>query len=320
MPASPMVTVVIPRLYNGEWTVTIGGARLVEGGIELTPACSVGAAVAIGLLLEPLAHPKPGGVTRCKPHHDKDILLYAKSLYPVLSACSAACRGECRGFMARGLREYRRLLPRITRSNLNLGSLMLLLPICRAVRESDSVVGALSTAAVLVASCDSREAAVEYYEALSDLGVSHLGRYTGPLPSVGSGHYPEGLTQILIHTRWDHVHRELLEGYPLTHKAFRIILERGLREESITLAVLRLLSEHGDTLIGRKYGWRAYLKAMEEARLALAYSERAGVAEAAAWLDALWRGRGWNPGSTLDIVAVAAGLAYGVEMGLLIEG
>lgn len=286
----------------------------------MSSECSVGAAVAMGLLLEPLAHPKPGAVTRCSRHPDKDIVSYAKSLYPALRACEASCRGDCRGFMARGFKAYRSLISRVAGTNLNLGSLLLLLPVCRASREEGVVGLLLKRASEEVVACDSRESGVEYYRLLEGLGVSHLGRYEGPLPSVGSGEYPTGLVPVLHHTRWDHVHREVLEGYPLTRTALKIILNGGVGEESIIEAVLILLAEYGDTLIGRKYGWRAYKRAMHEARVALSIAQHSGLHLAVSWLDKLWRSRGWNPGSVLDIVALASGLAYAVELGVLVEG
>lgn len=274
----------------------------------------------MGLLFEPIAHPKPGGVSRCRGHGDKDLMLYAKTFLPVVRGCMAACRGECRGFIARGLREYYDLAGKVASTNLNLGSLILLLPVCRASTNRGVVGDVLREASELVAGCDSREDAEAYYDILSSLKISHLGSYEGPLPSVGSGNYPSGLLSVLEHTRWDHVHRELLNGYPLTYEAFKRIVERGVGEESIVEAILFMLADHGDTLIGRKYGWRSYLRAKREAKLALHYARRAGLEAAVSWLDNLWRSRGWNPGSILDIVAVASGLAYAVELGLLVEG
>ncbi|MCE4618563.1 MAG: triphosphoribosyl-dephospho-CoA synthase [Desulfurococcales archaeon] len=282
--------------------------------------CATGTAISLGLLFEPLAHPKPGAVTRCTSHRDKDIMIYAKTLYPVIRSCQIACTGECRSFMARGLREYAKLLQRITGTNPNLGSLLLLLPLCRASNSTGVVEDLLKEASELVVACDSRETAKAYYDLLSSLGVSHLGRYEGPLPSVGSNSYPTGLLPILEFTKWDHVHRELLNGYPITYEAYRMIRNEGLSEESIIKTVLTLLSKYGDTLIGRKYGWRAYKRAIREAREALRYSEKLGIATAIAWLDRIWRERGWNPGAILDIVAVASGLSYAVELGLLVEG
>ncbi len=275
-----------------------------------------------GLVLEPLAHPKPGGVTRCKSHPDKDVYDFVMGVYPALKACMAACSGECRGFIGRGLNSYIKSVTRVSKTNIQLGSVLLLLPLCRALHDSSTPGDLFSNASKLVVACDSFESGKAYYDALSLLGASHLGRYEGAVPSVGSGEYPPGLVPALEASRWDHVHNELLSGYPLTAEAYKIMLDRiddGI-EEAILAAILELLASHGDTLIARKWGMSAYLKALREARYAKELSLRHGVRASLEYLDNLWRRRGWNPGAVLDIVGVASGIVYSVLIGELVEG
>ncbi|MCE4620643.1 MAG: triphosphoribosyl-dephospho-CoA synthase [Desulfurococcales archaeon] len=277
-------------------------------------------ALAMGALLEPLAHPKPGAVTRCLSHSDKDVFDFAESFHYVYSACQASAIGECKGFMARGIREYLPLAR--ARGNIQAGTLMLLLPLCRAVQETRQYPALLREASRLVIECDSPESARLYYRLLEEANVSHLGVYEGPVPGVGSGRYPGSLWEALWAARWDLVHRELLYGYPLVEEAVGVILG-GLGagwEEAILWALLRILARHGDTLIAHKYGWMAYKKALWEARLALRIASGEGVRRALEYLDGLWRPRGWSPGAALDIVAAATGVAYGLQAGVLVEG
>ncbi len=303
----------------------MGAGRSVLGGQrgKIVYVCGDSRYVAAGLYLEPLAHPKPGGVTRCLAQEDKDVYSFVASAFAGQKACLAACSGECRGFMARGIRAYVDELERLgVGTNIQLGSVLLVLPLCRAVSGSSTPRELARNASRLVIACDDEEAGREYYRALERLGVRHLGRYEGPYPGVGSGEYPRGLSVALIAGRWDLVHRELLEGYPATLEAYRVIMESGgpLREDALLRAILAVLASRGDTLIASRHGGRAYKMALWEARAAYRLSERIGVRKAIEWLQGLWRGRGWSPGAALDVVAAAAGIAFAVSAGVLVEG
>ena len=277
-------------------------------------------ALAMGAILEPMAHPKPGAVTRCMGHSDKDIFDFAESFQYVYSACRASAAGDCKGFMARGLKVYLPLAR--AKGNIQAGTLMLLLPLCRAAGETDLYPALLREASRLVVECDSPESARLYYKLLEEAGVGHLGVYEGPVPGVGSGRYPSGLWEALRAARWDMVHRELLYGYPLVEEAVRVILSRlgAGWEEAILWALLNTLSRHGDTLIAHKYGWMAYKRALFEASLSLRIAAAEGVKRALEYLDGLWRPRGWNPGAALDVVAAATGVAYALRASVLVEG
>lgn len=266
-----------------------------------------------GSRVEPLVEPKPGGVGRCVSHSDKSVfdfevasMLVSVSAY---ESCASASR-SCRSSIASGFRVYRRLhglfLPR---TNVYLGLLLLILPLSAALglKEHNNVRGMIDAARDIVLYCTGPEEAREYYRLLEYLGPSHLGVYKGPIPGVGEG-YPDSFVSILEAARWDHVHRELLDGYPLSLEAYGIIKESpGDLEGRVLNAILELLASYGDTLIASKYGWRAYKKALEEAKTAKTLSTKLGIRGALEWLDSLWRPRGWNPGSIYDIVAVGIG-------------
>jgi len=273
-------------------------------------------AIASGLVIEPLAHPKPGSVTRLVGHADKDIFDFALNAFIVSASMHEACRASlsrCQGSIAEGFRFYRGLRRRWKRGvNISLGSILLYMPVASSLsRGFEGARSLLSRASNLVARCTGREEAVEYYKLLEEMRPSHLRSYKGPVPGVGSGEYPSSFLEVLESARWDHVHRELLEGYPLTGKALTII-EREAGDSDIETALLKslveLLASHGDTLIAAKHGYKAYIAALKEAKTAAKISEKIGVRKTLEWLDSLWRPRGWNPGALLDIISLASGL------------
>jgi len=291
----------------------------VEGFEGVMDACSRAALLAAGLHLEPLAHPKPGAVTRLAGHGDKDVFSFAAHaslVTPVLvEACRAAAEGGCSGRpLLRGLSLYRRLVAPRLRGNVAFGSFMLLLPLAAAAARPPGGVGEHAREASRVAvECSGVEEARLYLEILASLKPSHLGSYHGPLPdALSPGGASVDFAGLLRGARWDLVHREILEGYPRTLEAVSAIrggLARGSSfEEALLHAILWGLARWGDTLIYQKYGGRAYLRAVAEAERALAIAESRGVREAMEWLDSLWRPRGWNPGAVLDVAAAAVGL------------
>ncbi len=272
--------------------------------------------LAWGLVLEPLVDPKPGAVTRLRGHSDKDAFSYGVGSLAGVEACFMACQGWCEGVVARALEAYLRGLRSLRVGvNLQLGSVLLLAPLCNRIPYVSSV-GELLEEGSRCARGLGKADAQAYYKALEELGVGHLGRYEGRIPGVGSGSYPQSFLDVLKAGSWDHVHRELLEGYPLTKGAVEVILSHGGpgREEALIEALAWLISEHGDTLIASKYGWSAYKRSLWEARVAVKlWGARRGLE----LLDREWRMRGWNPGAALDILAVATGVSILAWRGLL---
>jgi triphosphoribosyl-dephospho-CoA synthase len=276
--------------------------------------CSLVPLIAQGLYLEPIVHPKPGAVTPLKPHSDKGVVDFIVNASIAEVALYEACTWRSRGLIspiARGLKVYRALASKLgLETNIALGSLILALPLATALSSKGGApVGEIAREAhSIVVNETGSEEAVEYYKLLEFFKPSHLGSYSGPVPSVGSG-YPNSFTDILKVASWDLVHRELLEGYPVTLEAFNMLVEgEASIVESFLTTLLELLARHGDTLIASKYGFTSYKRVKKEALEALRMSSRDGVYEAVEWLDSLWRPRGWNPGAILDVMAVALGL------------
>lgn len=271
--------------------------------------CYVIAPLTFGLFYEPTIHPKPGAVTPLRTHADKgvdDFLFHASLSYlALLEAC------ESRSLLS-GLRRYADLVARAKiRTNIALGSFMLHLPVATVARPNIEVGELLERASEEIRRAGEEEAFI-YYSLLERFRPSHLGRYEGPVPSVGAGR-PKDLASALAASSWDLVHGELLSGYPTVRKVLDTLRGGPVYIKSLE-ALLELLAEKGDTLIASKYGYAAYKKAMEEAREALELSRRVGIIEAVEWLDRMWRPRGWNPGASLDVLSIALSLKKYEEM------
>ncbi|WP_148679086.1 triphosphoribosyl-dephospho-CoA synthase [Aeropyrum pernix] len=282
--------------------------------------CSLAATLSYGAVLEPYLHPKPGGVTPYASEGGKsfgDFVLHATLSSRLLAwACLKAWKNGPIGVIASVKERYlREVVPRF-KGNIAYGTFMLMAPLAVAIAlsKSSEPEELVTTARDTIYCCTGRRESLLHYKILRRLSPSHLGRYRGELPDVASGGerdippYP----LLLKLNSWDMVHRELAKGYPITLEAYRHSLNRVKEgrsvEEALLEALLKVLAEHGDTLIFQKYGGRAFKMAREEARVAFHVSERWGVRHAITWLERLWRGREWNPGAALDIVAVASGL------------
>ena len=265
-----------------------------------------------GPRIEPLLHPKPGAVTRHSSHKDKTVLDFAITQTPLEAAAYTTCieaSTRCRGSIARGLEAYNRMHEKTgVKANTSLGTLLLILPLSAAhgLTGTTSTRTLAVTARDIASECSGAEETREYYRILRRLAPRHLGHYKGPIESVWNEPNTP-FTRILESTSWDHVHREILQGYPITLSMARLIGERESLEEGALYAMLHTLAAHGDTLVARRWGWRAYKTLIHEARWALRMEPKWGLKTVLGELDRLWRPRGWSPGSVLDMLAVAIG-------------
>ena len=262
---------------------------------------ALGSALSLGALLEPLAHPKPGAVTRVQGQADKGIFDFALHHEAVERGAIRACVSAAEGSedpIADGLEAYLDAVRGLgLRTNVGLGQALLIIPLAAASPGRPSVDDLCRRASELVMRSTPRATAA-YYRALAALAPSHLGRYWGPLPDVSQGAPSVGLGGVLGLVD-DLVSQEAVNGYRLTLRAYELMrgrLTEGI-EEAISGAFLWLASSTPDSLLARSRGTRASLIAMAEASLL-------GAEE----LDRAWRSRGWNLGSLLDIVAAAASL------------
>jgi len=265
-----------------------------------------------GALIEPLVDPKPGAVTRRKGHGDMDIYMFmvaSSCLYPSLvSIASDGCRD---GVLGKGFKLYTACVEEsIGSRNVNTGTALLLLVLMKGALVSRRVEDAVSSARYFVEACSGSVDGYYYYKMLRLGGRSYMGRYYGPLPDIREFKNTPSLYRILSLTSWDLVHREILESYRVSMNIVEKLNAAGVSEDSLLRILLDILAEYGDTLIARKFGWRAYYRAMAEARQALALSKSIGVREALLWLDSLWRPRKWSPGAVLDLLASGISLYY----------
>ncbi len=280
--------------------------------------------VSSGMFIEPLLHPKPGAVTRILGHRDKDVVRFAvhASLAGeiLVRGCERSRNFGCRGGISYMLSEYLERVAHKFKDNIAYGTFFLLAPIASALGMTSSTSPAKVAAAArdVVEGCTGERESTLHLKILRLISPSHLGRYRGPIPDVFESSSPPPLPRLLRLASWDLVHSEPVKGYPVSLEAFNSIqrmVEEGYDLEGASLAaLLGILAEWGDTLIYQKFGGRAYILAMREARAALEMSRRLGVMPALVWLDSIWRPRGWNPGAILDILAVGIGF-YMLEFG-----
>ncbi|MEB3844840.1 MAG: triphosphoribosyl-dephospho-CoA synthase [Desulfurococcales archaeon] len=280
------------------------------------PLCArVSQALALGAFYEPLVNPKPGGTTRVEEWRGMNVYIFHRASAALGIALHSACniRGCRDGRLWTPITEYLNSLESLglTGVNANSGTFMLLVHLALAWDSPSQRAEDLAVAASReLSSCSGLEDAKAYYYMLSRAGPGYLGKYEGPLGDV-RGEPRLGLARIVRNTAWDLVHRELAYGYPLSLQVYRRLLRWGVEEQAVSKIILELLGDYGDTLIARRHGWRAYYKAMSEARIALKMGARSGDYDGwVLWLRKNWSRRGWTPGAVLDIVATGLGLYF----------
>ncbi|MGC9112533.1 triphosphoribosyl-dephospho-CoA synthase, partial [Acidilobus sp.] len=263
--------------------------------------CMVNAsALSLGAILEPLAHPKPGAVTRVEGQKDKDIFDFALNHEAVERGALAACVKAAEGAgdpIAAGLEEYLRAVKGMgLRTNVGLGQALMIIPLASASPGRPGTKDLCRAASELVRRSTPR-ASEAYYELLRLFTPSHLGRYWGPLPDVSEGRPTVGLGEVLKAVD-DITSQEVVNGYRLTQAAVEIMRKevREGYERALVRAYSYLASTVHDSLLARSKGVRASLIATAEASLASNFE----------LLDRMWRSRGWSLGSILDVLSAAA--------------
>lgn len=259
-------------------------------------------ALSLGAILEPLAHPKPGAVTRVEGQRDKDIFDFALNHEAVERGALVACVKVAEGAedpIAAGLEEYLRAVKEMRlRANVGLGQALMIIPLASASLGRPDIKGLCRRASELVRRSTPRASEV-YYELLRLFTPSHLGRYWGPLPDVSEGRPTVGLGEVLNAVD-DITSQEVVNGYRLTQVVAEIMRREAKEgyERALVRAYSYLASAVQDSLLARSKGIRASLIAVAEASLASNFE----------LLDKLWRSRSWNLGSILDVLSAAASL------------
>lgn len=291
-----------------------------------------------GIVLEVAGYPKPGNVHRLKDLEDtrfEDFLVTGLVFVPYMY------KGILRGY--RGLKDrrvvYGDLIYGIVDTSLRihgggntcLGSSLLLVPLAIGLGNllhdgSDFSIEELTLASsMLVSNYSTPYDSVYLYRAIRRVRPSYIKRSdeTGEYPNVWEREFMRKLVEknlrlwdILVYSSTrDIVAREVVDGYVKAKKTIRYI-EEGLMagldwNEIIVRSLLLLLAYDVDTLIQRKYGAEAAKKVSEQAREALRLRGEKFWRRVKT-LDDEWSSRGYNPGSTADILAAAISL-YAVK-------
>jgi triphosphoribosyl-dephospho-CoA synthase len=263
---------------------------------------SPGLCAQIACLWETTAR-KPGNVHRSRDFKDTNYLDYALSaaaIAPVLELAPDRRVGQTILDAIRATRQ-------VTRSNTNLGIVLLLTPLASVPMAHPLRRGVQA----ILDDLDTKDAK-EVYEAI------RLAR-PGALGKVDEQDIQEAPTKTLrqvmsLAAERDSVARQYHNGYVEVFDAGVPALQQGLQdtvclEDAIIYCHLRLMSKYPDSLIARKRGAE---EAAEAARLANSVFERGwpkgddgakALAELDDWLRA--EGHSRNPGTTADLVTAS---------------
>lgn len=268
-----------------------------------TPA-EVAAAGQLACLLE-VSAPKPGNVSPDRHFHDtryEDFLASGVAIGPALAEAALHPLGES---IRRAVEDTRRW----SRSNTNLGIVLLLVPLARAALLTG---GALRERLARVLMESTVEDAAQVYAAIRHAHPGGLGEAAAEdvseAPSVT-------LRQAMaLAAERDAIAREYVTDFALTFEVGVPALQAARKDglgwtEAAVDAYLRLLDSSADTHIARKLGWAEAESVSRRARQVL----RAGATRSEEGRQALARfdvelrdpRNRRNPGTTADLTCAA---------------
>ena len=287
-----------------------------------------------GIVLEAAGYPKPGNVHRLRDFKDtrfEDFLVTGLVFVPYLY------RGILRGYKGIEGKKiiYGDLIYGIVDTSLKihgggntcLGSSLLLVPLAvglgKLLRDGEDFdLEELTIASsMLVSNYSTPYDAVYLYRAVRRVKPSYIRQndITNEYPNVWDKEFTRKLVEknlrlwdILVYSsERDIVAKEVVEGYVKSKKTVKYIedsLLAGLDwNEVIVRSLLVLLSYDVDTLVQRKHGVEAAKKVSEQAREILKLRNEKFWKQLRV-LDEEWASKGYNPGSTADILATAISL------------
>lgn len=260
-----------------------------------------GWSAALASILEATA-PKPGNVHPGAAFDDlayEDFVAAGLAIAPALESASRAPLG-------RTILEAVRASRGVTRSNANLGIVLLITPLAAAAspRQVDAVFDSLTPAD-----------AADVWEAIALAGPGGLGTTSrddlrGPPPPDLRGAMRRAASHDRIARLWAEGYADLFAG-PVEDLASELAAGRPLLD-AIVRCQLKQLAREPDTLIARRHG--GVVAADVSRRAAAVLAAGRGWRAAAARFDASLRvPRRVNPGTTADLVAAAVYI-------LLLEG
>lgn len=287
-----------------------------------------------GIVLEVAGYPKPGNVHRLRDFKDtrfEDFLVTGLVFVPYLY------RGILRGYKGIEGRKivYGDLIYGIVDTSLKvhgggntcLGTSLLLVPLAvglgRLLRNSgDFDLEELTIASsMLVSNHSTPYDAVYLYRAVRRVKPSYIKQddVTGEYPNVWDKEFTRKLVEknlrlwdILVYSsERDIVAREIVEGYVRSKKTAKYIEDNLLAgldwNEVIVRGLLVLLAYDVDTLVQRKHGVEVAKKVSKQAREILKLRDKKFWKQLRI-IDEEWASKGYNPGSTADILATAISL------------
>jgi triphosphoribosyl-dephospho-CoA synthase len=268
---------------------------------------AVAAAAQLACLLEASA-PKPGNVSPGRDFHDtryEDFLASAVAIGPAMAAAGDRPLGAT-------IRAAVEATGRWTRSNTNLGIVLLLAPLAQAATAARTGGGAFRERLSRVLAATTVADAAEAYTAIRLAHPGGLGRTAAEdVTGVPTVTLREAMA---LAAERDAVAREYVTDFELTFRvgapALRAARHAGLTWEQATVeGYLGLLAEHPDTHIARKLGMAEAERVSgraAEVRRAGGIRTTAGR-EALAALDGELRDdrNSRNPGTTADLTCAA---------------
>ena len=284
---------------------------MIGNPVTSRAALDVAGAAQLACLLE-VSAPKPGNVSPGRDFEDasyEDFLASAVAIGAPLAGAAARPLGET-------IRLSVEATARWTRSNTNLGIVLLFAPLARAAIDLASDqgpdLGVLQAAVRNVLAGSTVEDAREVYRAIRIAAPGGLGRSAEQ--DVGSDPTATLLDVMRLAASRDGIAREYASGFETTFDAGVPALDRARRaglpwSDAIAETFLTLLAASPDTHIARRAGAGP---AGEVSRVARAALDAGGVRSedgrrALEELDRRLRGRGnlGNPGTTADLTAAA---------------
>lgn len=267
-------------------------------------AADVAALAQLACLLE-VSAPKPGNVSPGLPFHDaryEDFLASAVAIGPALAEAGEQPLGTT-------IRAAIEATRRWTRTNTNLGMVLLLAPLARGARTPGATLRDAVRATLEATSVGDARAV---YAAIRVAAPGGLRRVSAQ--DVSSEPTATLLDTMALAQRHDAIAREYVTGFATTFEVGHATLQRVRQEglcwqDAIVECYMTLLAAAPDTHIARKVGAERAGRVQRDAQVALAAGGVRSVAgrEALAALDRTLRDptNRMNPGTTADLTAAA---------------
>lgn len=280
------------------------------------------------IILEALAHPKPGNVSRLSEYED---LKFEHFMRTGIIAYKYFLEGVERGYRGWGDIVFGDLIYRLMSdvmqvigTNTCLGSSLLLMPLSigagRCIRAGSLALACVINEAIAAVNASTVYDTIYFYKAIRAAAPSYLRKSdeTGDFVNVWDEDYEakllskgHRLSEVLkFSSKVDIVARELTEGYRRSTASLEF-LERRLKkhgewERALAETYLALLRSEEDTVIKLKYGPRMvlYVKSLAEEVYDEVLKSRSGEwRHLLAVLDEEFKSHRINPGAIADIMA-----------------